>query len=119
MAVRRLSAVDAQMHWMSAKIPNDQLLLYGFAGVPSDLEQALAEVRARAHASPELRLRVEDRSVLSYPRWVTGEVRRDQVVVHDLSDSSWASCLTAIAGLGEEQLDARVMTWRLHLFTSV
>ena len=36
--VRRLSAVDAQMHWMSAKIPNDQFLLYGFAGEPSELE---------------------------------------------------------------------------------
>jgi hypothetical protein len=115
----RLTAVDAQMHWMSAKIPNDQLLLYGFTGVPSDLEQALDEVRARARACQELRLRVEDRSVLSYPRWVTGDVLRDQVVVHDLSDNSWASCMTAIAGLGEEQLDARTMTWRLHLFTSV
>ena len=115
----RLSAVDAQMHWMSAKIPNDQLLLYGFAGAPSDLEQALDVVRARAHACPELRLRVEDRSPLSYPRWVTGDVRPDQVVVHDLSDSSWANCLTAVAGLGEEQLNACAMTWRLHLFTSV
>ena len=50
--VRRLSAVDAQMHWMSAKIPNDQFLLYGFAGVPSDLEQALAAVRASGRGLP-------------------------------------------------------------------
>jgi len=31
MMARRLSAVDAQMYWMSAKIPNDQFLLYGLA----------------------------------------------------------------------------------------
>ena len=53
MTVRRLSAVDAQMHWMSAKIPNDQFLLYGFAGVPSDLEQALERIRgAGARVAP-------------------------------------------------------------------
>jgi len=41
MARHRLSAVDAQTYWMSAKIPNDTVLLYGFAGVPADLDQAL------------------------------------------------------------------------------
>lgn len=115
----RLSAVDAQTYWMSAKIPNDQLLLYGFAGVQSDLGPACDEVRARADGCPELRLRVEDRSVLGYPRWVTAEVLQDQVVVHDLSDRSWVSCLAAVAGLGEQQLDASVATWRLHVFPSV
>ena len=54
MMVRRLSAVDAQMHWMSAKIPNDQFLLYGFGGAPSDLEQALERVRQRAWRAAEL-----------------------------------------------------------------
>ena len=62
MMVRRLSAVDAQMHWMSAKIPNDQFLLYGFAGEPSDLDQALQRIRQRARNCPELRLRVEERN---------------------------------------------------------
>ena len=57
--VRRLSAVDAQMYWMSAKIPNDQFLLYGFAGVPSDLERALDVIRRRAWGTPELGLRIE------------------------------------------------------------
>ena len=91
MMVRRLSAVDAQMHWMSAKIPNDQFLLYGFAGVPSDLEQAPAMVRARAAGCPELRLRVRDQWLLSYPSWTAGEVGPDQVVLRDLTDSSWAA----------------------------
>ena len=58
MTERRMAAVDAQTYWMSAKIPNDQFLLYGFAGVPSDLQQALGVVRERARGCPELRLRV-------------------------------------------------------------
>jgi hypothetical protein len=119
MMVRRLSAVDAQMHWMSAKIPNDQFLLYGFAGVPSDVEQALASIRRRARNCAELRLRVEERGALSYPAWRAGDVEPDQFVVHDLSDNSWATCLEAVAGLAERQLDAARMTWRLHVFTAV
>jgi Wax ester synthase/diacylglycerol acyltransferase catalytic domain len=119
MIVRRLSAVDAQMHWMSAKIPNDQFLLYGFAGVPSDLEQALASVRLRARGCPELRLRVEDRSALTYPAWVAGDVEPEQFVVHELADNSWPGCLVAVAELAEHQLDASRMTWRLHVFASV
>jgi hypothetical protein len=119
MARRRLSAVDAQMHWMSAKIPNDQFLLYGFAGVASDLEQVLERIRRRGQNCPELRLRVEERNGLSYPAWVTGDVEPDQFVVHELNDNSWAGCLAAVAGLAEHQLDARRMTWRLHVFTPV
>lgn len=107
------------MHWMSAKIPNDQFLLYGFAGVASDLEQVLERIRGRAHNCPELRLRVDERNGLSYPAWVTGDIEPDQFVVHDLNDSSWAGCLAAVAGLADHQLDARRMTWRLHVFTPV
>jgi hypothetical protein len=107
------------MHWMSAKIPNDQFLLYGFAGVASDLEQVLEEIRRRAQNCAELRLRVEERNGLTYPAWVTGDLEPDQVVVHDLTDSTWAGCLAAVAGLAENQLDAHRMTWRLHVFTPV
>ncbi len=119
MAARWLSAVDAQMHWMSAKIPNDQFLLYGFAGEPSELDQALHRIQQRARNCPELRLRVEECNALTYPAWVTGDVRPDQFVLHDLADKRWAGCLAAVAGLAEHQLDARRMTWRLHLFTPV
>jgi len=101
--VRRLSAVDAQMHWMSAKIPNDQFLLYGFAGVASDLERTLATVRARASGYPEFRLRVRDRGLLTYPSWIAGEVGTDQVVPHEPTDRSWAGCLAAVARLAEDQ----------------
>jgi hypothetical protein len=119
MMVRRFSAVDAQMHWMSAKIPNDQFLLYGFAGVPSDLEQVVEQIRRRAQSCPALTLRVAERNAITYPEWVTGDVEPDQFVVHDLTDSSWAGCLTATAGLVEQQLDAGLMTWRLHVFAPV
>src|SRR5215831_889599 len=114
MMVRRLSAVDAQTYWMSAKIPNDQFLLYGFAGVPSDLERALDMIRQRAWGTLELRLRIAEGNVLTYPAWVTGPIEPDQFVVHDLADSTWAGYLAAVAGLAEDQLDPRRMAWRLH-----
>jgi hypothetical protein len=104
---------------MSAKIPNDQFLLYGFAGVASDLEQVLEQIRLRAQNCAELRLRIEERNGPTYPAWVTGDVEHDQVVVHDLNDNSWAGCLAAVAGLADHQLDACAMTWRLHVFTPV
>jgi hypothetical protein len=119
MVVRRLSAVDAQTYWLSAKIPNDQFLLYGFAGVPSDPERTLDGLRRRACGSAELRLRLAERGPLTYPAWVRRDVGRDQFVVHDLSDISWAGCLASVVRLAEDQLDARRMTWRLHVFTPV
>jgi hypothetical protein len=104
---------------MSAKIPNDQFLLYAFDGVASDVQRALAVVRDRARACPELRLRIRDRGFLTYPMWVDGDVTEDQFVVHDLNDRTWAGCLAVVAGLGEDQLDAQAMTWRLHVFSPV
>ncbi|MGX9787380.1 DUF1298 domain-containing protein [Mycobacterium sp. MMS18-G62] len=118
MTVRRLSAVDAQTYWMSAKIPNDQFLLYGFAGTP-DIEHVVGVIRERARGCPELRLRVHERGFFSYPAWVIGDLRPDQFVVHEPADTSWAGCLAAVARLDEDQLDARAMTWRLHVFEGV
>jgi hypothetical protein len=119
MTVRGLSAVDAQTYWLSAKIPNDQFLLYGFAAVPSDVDLAVRQVRDRAQGSAELRLRVREGAGLLYPQWIDGEIEAGQFVVHDLADASWLGCLSAVAKLGDEQLDARVMTWRLHVFPGV
>ncbi len=117
MTARNLVAVDAQTYWMSAKIPSDQFLLYGFAGAPSDMAHALSEIRARADGCPELRLRVRDRA-LGYPEWVSGEVAAGQFVVHD-PPGGWRDCLAAVAGLADEQLDPRIMAWRLHVFPGV
>ena len=117
--MRRLAAVDAQTYWMSAKIPNDQFLLYGFAGRPANLDQAIDVIRDRANECAELRLRIRDDGVLTYPSWVRGEVDAAQIAVHELDDNSWAGCLAAVNGLADDQLDPRVWPWRLHVFTPV
>ena len=114
-----MAAVDAQFHWMSAKIPNDEFLLYAFDGQPADLGRVVAQTCERARGCPALGIRIEDASVLRYPRWVPAPVRADQVICHDLDDNSWSGCLAAVAGLFEDQLDARRTPWRLHVFTPV
>jgi hypothetical protein len=111
--------VDAQTYWMSAKIPNDQFLLYGFADAPQNVDEAIRSLMDRAMGCGELRLRVRDRGGLRYPEWVSGTVESSQFVVHELADHTWSECLTSIAGLADDQLDARVATWRLHVFTPV
>jgi hypothetical protein len=117
--VRRLAAADAQSYWISAKIPNDAFLLYGFAGVPDDLAQAIGVIRGRAADCAEFRVRIRDGSALTYPSWVSGLVGVDQLSARELDDNSWAGCLAAVGGLADEQLDARVWPWRLIVFTPV
>jgi hypothetical protein len=117
MTARRLAAVDAQNLWMSARMPDDQFLLYGFAGVPVDLPGALATVLDRGRACGELRLRVRERGPLRFPEWVDGGVADGQVRMHAVDE--WAQCLAAVAALTGDQLDARASTWRLHVFAAV
>ena len=119
MRVRRLAAVDAQTYWLSAKMPNDQLLVYGFDGVPTDLDQAVEEMRCRADACGELRLRVRDGNALTYPAWASVGVDAGQFAVHHLDDSSWAGCLDAVCRLGDDHLDPRLRAWQLHVFPSI
>lgn len=114
-----MTAVDAQFHWMSAKIPNDQFLLYAFDGEPADLVHAVERVCRRARACPDLATRIQDRNPLTYPRWVPAAVDARRAVRHDLADACWAECLAAVAGLADAQLDVRLMPWRLHVFTPV
>jgi len=115
----RMAAVDAQFLWMTAKLPNDQFLVYAFEGVPAEWGHAIEEVCRRARACPEVATRVSDGRGLDYPRWVPATVGPDWVVRHDVDDRSWAECLEAVAGLADDQLDARRMPWRLHLFGPV
>ncbi|KUI30660.1 hypothetical protein AU196_14195 [Mycobacterium sp. IS-1742] len=117
MTARRLAAVDAQNHWMSATMPSDQFLIYGFAGTPPDLTGTLASVLDRARACAELRLRVRDRGRLEYPEWVDGGVDDGQVRTHTVAD--WTECLAAVSALTADQLDARAAAWRLHVFAAV
>lgn len=117
--MHRLAAVDAQFYWMSAKIPNDQLLLYAFDGEPTDLGWAIEQVCRRARACPDLSMRVDDGCALTYPQWVPAAIGPEYVVCHGPLDGTWRGCLGAVVGLAGEQLDARVMPWRLHVFTPV
>lgn len=119
MAVSRLTAVDAQMFWMSARMPNDTFLLYAFDGVPADLNAAIDELIANARTSPDLSRRIEDPARWHYPVWVHHDVDAAQVTVHPLTERSWAACLAAVGALVDDQLDPRVTPWRLHLFVSV
>lgn len=113
-----MAAVDAQFYWVSAKIPNDAFLVYAFDGLPDDLDGAVGQVLARARACPDLTMRVDDRGVLTYPRWVPGADHID-VVRHEPVDDTWRGCLDAVAALADDQLDARRAPWRLHLFAPV
>jgi hypothetical protein len=107
-------------YWLASRIPNDQFLLYAFRGSPDDIDRAVAEVRERARSCPDLAIRVHERTfALRHPQWVAGDVEHDQFAVHELAEPSWQTCLRAIGDLMEQQLDARVMAWRLHVFTGV
>src|ERR1700730_2135301 len=119
MAPRRLSAVDAQTFWMSAKIPNDTVLLYGFAGVPADLEQALEQIAERARGCTDLTGGIRDGSRLTDHAWVHRDVDHSLFVMHDIEDRTWASCLAQVSALTADRLDARVAAWRLHVFTDI
>jgi hypothetical protein len=119
MAAHSMAAVDAQFYWMSAKIPNDQFLLYAFDGEPSDRHRAIERVCRRARACPDLTMQVQERSSLTYPQWVPAAVGPEQVVCHDLADDSWRDCLAAVVALADAQLDVCRMPWRLHVFTPV
>ncbi|MBV9091331.1 MAG: DUF1298 domain-containing protein [Mycobacteriaceae bacterium] len=113
----RLTAVDAQFYWMSAKIPNDQLLVYAFAGQPVDPDMAVAEVLTRARSGPELQVRVADGCPLTYPAWVRRDVDDSLVALH--GDLGWQDCLDAVGRLADEPLDLQQCAWRLHLFAPV
>ncbi|HTY27320.1 MAG TPA: DUF1298 domain-containing protein, partial [Mycobacterium sp.] len=112
---RSMAAVDAQMFWMSAKVPNDQFLLFAFDGTPSDLAEAVDEMRARARSCTELGLRVVDDSRWRYPRWEAGGVGAEQFVTHP-GGRAWQGLLDAVTGLAADQLDLRRMSWRAHIF---
>lgn len=107
-----MAAADAQLLWLSAKVRNDQFLLYVFDGTPHP--SAVDEVRTRAQDCDELRLRVRDDSRWRYPRWVRGEVEDRQFVEHGTAE--WQQCLDVLSRA--DQLDATVMNWRMHVFRS-
>jgi WS/DGAT C-terminal domain len=114
-----MTAVDAQMFWMSAAIPSDQLVLYAFDGTPRAPDAAVDELRRRAEACDELRLRVVEAGAWRYPRWSPCEVSADQFALHRAGGVDWQGCLDAAARLRSDQLDLHQMTWRAHIFPHV
>ena len=104
---------DAQTYWMSAKIPNDTVLLYGFSGGPADPYAALEEIAERARGCPDLTMRIEDGGRLTYPAWVHREVDRSLFVVHDTEDRTFQACLDEASALTADRLDPRVAAWRI------
>lgn len=119
-AMIRVAPVDA-WYLYATNIHTDQLLVYGFAGSPPSVEQAVEEVMERARSCPELRLRVGGRRLsLGLPAWVPGEVSDEQVVVHASGGLDWSGCLKSFADLiDQQQLDPRRALWRLHVFVGV
>jgi hypothetical protein len=92
-----MAAVDAQFYWMSAKIPNDEFLLYAFGGEPADVDGAVAQVLRRARGCGELGLVVREGNPLTYPQRARAPIESDRVVRHELADDGWAGCLDAAA----------------------
>src|SRR6202000_1774201 len=79
-AAHRMAAVDAQFYWMSAKVPNDEFMIYAFDREPAALDRAIEGVRRRARACPDLTMRIHERRwALAYPSWVPTDVAPGQV----------------------------------------
>ncbi len=108
---------------MSAKIPNDQFLLFCFdtdAASNSVHEQLIRHARlvdelgVRIIAAPLTLGAVS----LGYPRVVPMTVDDAHIVDHG-SPGTWDACTTAVAELFADQLDRHESPWRLHLFAQV
>ncbi|MGB3485676.1 MAG: DUF1298 domain-containing protein [Mycobacterium sp.] len=112
----RLAAVDAQTYWLSAKVPNDQFLLYAFDGAPP-VEPVVELLRRRASMCHDLQLRILDDRRTAYPAWVRASVAATQLVIHAGCD--WAGCLNRVTALADDQVDPTAAAWRLHVFTPV
>ncbi|MEH3155453.1 MAG: WS/DGAT domain-containing protein [Gordonia paraffinivorans] len=115
----RLVPADAQALWMSAVIPSDQFLLYAFVGAGGDERGLRARILQRARGIGELCVRIVDvPRDLDFPRWVRTEVREtDATRVHAADD--WQACLRALGGAMGDQVDARRLPWRVHIFCGV
>ncbi|MDQ1249367.1 MAG: hypothetical protein QG597_3742, partial [Actinomycetota bacterium] len=103
------------------KLHTDQFLVYGFAGSPPSVGQAIEEVVERARSCSELRLRVRYLGTgLGFPEWIPGDVDAAQINDHDSDVLDWPGFLQATSRLIEQhQLDPEQATWRLHVFVGV
>jgi hypothetical protein len=120
----RVAPADA-WYLFADKLKTDQFLVYGFAGTPVSVEQAVEEVIASARTCSELRLRVGYPDHLGsvrlrFPVWVPGDVDPGQIIVHESDPLDWPGFLRTIGWLIEgHQLDPERAMWRLHVFVGV
>jgi len=104
-----MAAADAQLFWLSATVPNDQFLVYGFAGDP-DLDAGIGRLRRTAERIGDLRLRVADDRRWHWPRWETCQISPEQFVVHP-HRPGWPEAAARLT-----PLDATRAAWRVHVF---
>lgn len=115
--MRVMAAADAQLFWLSDKVPNDQFLLYAFDGTPADIAAATGEMGRRARRCPDLRLRAVDGNRWRYPRWESVDIADERFTVHAETGLDWQECLDVVARLS--QLDTSRMAWQVHVFPRV
>ncbi|MFD4291875.1 WS/DGAT domain-containing protein [Rhodococcus sp. NPDC058505] len=114
-----MSAQDAQSYWISRRIPTDQFLLYCFAATPHPLAVIGEQLRVRACAVADLRIRVREvPGGMDLPHWVPMDPAAAPIRLH-AGPMSWGGCREAVAALLTDRLDATQSPWRLHLFGPV
>lgn len=112
-----MEASDAQMLWMSAKIPNDQFLLFCFEDAAADVRETIVE---RAKTIDALQLKCRDVPfTLDYPNWVPMPVTAAHVREHRLPSSRWEDCRSALEELITTAVDVHETPWRVHVFEPV
>ncbi|WP_188545768.1 WS/DGAT domain-containing protein [Rhodococcoides trifolii] len=115
-----MNASDAQMLWMSAKIPSDQFLLFCFDGAVGAAADVRATVVARAHTIDTLQLKCREVPFsLDYPIWVPMAVTPAHVVDHRLPSARWVDCRSAIEKLITTAVDVHDTPWLVHIFGPV
>lgn len=120
MTIEQMAPRDAQMYWMSTKIPNDQFLLFCFDSPTADLDTVRSVTAARAARIADLRVRAVDvAGHLDYPYWAPRDESQLPLTVHTLADASWPQCRSAVAALLSSTVDIRESPWHLHLFPGV
>jgi len=82
--------------------------------------EIIAHFTGRAEVFAPLRRRIHDApGGFAHPFWgVDDSPVADHLVAHP-AGLTWTACQDAMAGILTEQLDARVCSWRLHIFPDV
>lgn len=111
----QLSARDTQTLWLSAKIPSDQFLVFGFDPIDS-IPEMLSQLMVRAHAVDGLAVRV-DAPVgrLDHPYWVPTLIGPERFITHD-AVADLDACYRSLATAMSKQVDPYRHPWRCHVW---